>query len=62
MASGKCPKCEKTISEFKAEGFLAKHSNLTLKSVAFLCPYCNAILCAGTDPYALVEEIKRAVR
>jgi len=59
MASGKCPKCDKSFSEIKAEAIVAKSSQATFDAVLYVCPLCNTIISAGVNPYALVQEIKK---
>jgi hypothetical protein len=59
---GKCPKCEKLITEIKAVSAPAKDGQRPLKGAVYVCPLCNTILGAGLDPLATVDEIVHRVR
>ena len=62
MASFKCPKCENLISVLKIEPTKSRHNSSTFKSVAYIFPLCNTIISASIDPFALIEEIKSALK
>ena len=60
--TGKCPKCDKTITNVKIEdvkvsvGFTPKW-----KGISYLCPSCNAVLGIQIDPLAVRNEIINGV-
>ena len=57
----KCPKCDKLVTEIKAQPMPAKDGQKTIKGAVYTCPLCSAILGAGPDPYALADEIASRV-
>lgn len=61
--SGKCPKCESSITSVKIDGVTAKSGSLSWKAITYLCPYCSTILSVQIDPIAvkndIVKELKR---
>jgi phage FluMu protein Com len=66
--TGKCPHCNKVLSEVKLE-----HINATLNpitgpiwhSASYVCPHCHSILSVQIDPVALkadtVKEVLKAL-
>ncbi len=65
IKTGKCPKCEKTISHLLVEsleawvGIMASGGKYI--AVTYCCPSCRAVLGAGLDPLALKEDTAQAV-
>ena len=67
LNSGKCPKCEKTLTYVTVEhidinqGFAKKWHG-----ASYVCPHCHAILGVSLDPLALktdtVKEVVKALR
>jgi len=55
--SGKCPKCEKSITH-------VTHSHVDVglsyqkqwHGISYNCPYCSAVLSVGIDPVALMND------
>lgn len=59
---GKCPKCEKSISEIVAVSVNVRDNQKSWKGGVFTCPHCNTILGAGLDPLATIDEtVKRLI-
>ncbi len=58
MTSGKCPSCEKMVTNLKMENLEARVSvaGPAYHAVSYLCPWCNVILGAGLDPFALKSD------
>lgn len=56
--AGKCPKCERTITNVKIEtvsvsvGFTPEW-----EGISYVCPFCSAILSVQIDPIALKTDI-----
>jgi uncharacterized protein with PIN domain len=57
LNSGKCPKCEKTVSKVRLEavdvnvGFTKEY-----RGVSYCCVGCGAVLGVGIDPVALMND------
>ena len=60
--AGKCPKCEKLVTNVKVEdvpvtvGFQPRWNGSS-----FICPFCNTILGVGLDPISLKADIVNEV-
>lgn len=57
IPQGKCPKCEKTLSQLTMEA-VPIYQNMTVlwNGVSYLCPHCKTILGASLDPVALKTD------
>ncbi|WP_104839205.1 hypothetical protein [Sinorhizobium fredii] len=64
MATGKCPKCEKTVTRLKLEGVDATEGFSTggWKAVTLLCPSCSTVLGAAIDPIAIKTDIINSLK
>jgi hypothetical protein len=49
MVNAKCQKCEKIITEMKAQPMPAKDGNKPFAGAVYICPFCSAILGAGFE-------------
>jgi hypothetical protein len=58
MNIGKCPKCDKLLTQVQAEN-MEIHEGLISrwKGASFLCPFCHTILSVGLDPLALKADL-----
>ena len=58
MARGKCPKCDRLVTELVIDahinGFV--HPGRSFTCVNFLCPACNTVVGSQMDPVAMKEE------
>lgn len=62
MNTGKCPKCDGLPTSILAESInISVNFQPKWKGVAFLCPYCRAILGTGIDPLAIKADIIAAI-
>lgn len=61
MATGKCPKCEKTALTIVAEAVTVTIDMRSWNGVNYLCPNCRTILSVGIDPVALKTDTVRDV-
>ena len=65
IKTGKCPKCEKTISHLLLESLEAwvgmMASDGKYNAVTYCCPNCHTVLGAGLDPLALKADTAQAV-
>ncbi len=60
--TGKCPKCESTITNVKIEGVDVYVSmNKRWRGVSYICPSCNSVLSVQIDPVALKTDIINGV-
>lgn len=61
--AGKCPKCDKTITNVKIEDVKVGTVGSTnkLRGISYLCPSCNAVLSVQIDPVALKTDIINGV-
>jgi uncharacterized protein with PIN domain len=55
--SGKCPKCETTISKVGWETIEIEGGTKTRRGVSYYCLSCHAVLSVEIDPYALKTEL-----
>ena len=63
MNKGKCPKCEKLISEMALSGVTARNPQGTaMEGVVLTCPHCDTILGACLDPVLLANQIIGALK
>jgi len=54
---GKCPKCEKLVSNVICNAVDAKVPlGKTWKGISFCCPYCHTILSVQIDPIAVKTD------
>lgn len=65
--NGKCPKCEKLLTNVKVVATSVNtEGSKVWKGAAFICPFCYTILSVGIDPHALktetVAEVIDAIR
>jgi hypothetical protein len=60
--TGKCPKCDKTVSSVTIEDIDVK-VNLTSKwrGISYLCGSCKTVLGVGIDPVALKSDTIKGV-
>jgi len=62
MMTGKCPKCGNSLERVNAGRVNVMSQNQTAwLGVAYLCPFCAAILGVGADPAVLKGEIVQEV-
>ena len=67
IPTGKCPKCEKMVSNVTIQN-MPIHQSLQAKfvGVSYLCPNCHTILGVGIDPISLksdtIDELLKALR
>lgn len=59
--SGKCPKCEHTVSHVKIEPIELRLGRSVYKGISYLCPSCQSVLNASMDHLALTVDIANAV-
>ncbi len=61
---GKCPKCEKSITNVRVEDVQGKFgsSGTVLNCLSYCCPYCNSILGVTIDPLAFKTDIINGVK
>jgi len=61
--SSKCPKCDMTISNVRAEVVEVKVGRSAYKGVSYYCPHaaCHAVLSVQIDPLALNQQILNAL-
>jgi hypothetical protein len=57
MKSGKCPKCDKTISRVKVEAIEIESSTSSFMGASYVCPSCHCVLGVEIDPIALKADI-----
>lgn len=63
LNSGKCPKCERLLTNVKiehldiSEGFSPKWHGASL-----ICPFCSTILGVSIDPIAIKIDIVNAIK
>lgn len=66
MATGKCPKCGKTVDHAKTDPIKLKGGGKVWPGVSLLCPSCDAVLGIQMDPLvlkeAIIEEIVKALQ
>ena len=59
MITGKCPSCEKLVTQALFESINVTSGIFETdgwKGVSFLCPYCHTVLGVGIDPVALKTD------
>lgn len=60
MHSGKCPKCERTVSRVDVETItINAGAQASYKGVTYLCPSCHSVLGVSMDQIALNEDLKK---
>ncbi len=61
--SGKCPKCEKTISSVKIEEVTASIGigGSDWNAISYCCKSCNTVLSVQIDPIAIKTDILNAL-
>ena len=59
LNSGKCPKCEKVISNVKIEDVSASGDlgQTTWSALSYICPSCNTVLSVQIDPIAIMKNL-----
>jgi hypothetical protein len=55
--TAKCPKCERLVSSFDIEGFVAKSGSNDWNCIAFTCPFCRFAISAQVDPIAIRGDV-----
>jgi DNA-directed RNA polymerase subunit RPC12/RpoP len=64
--SDKCPKCDRLVSEVKAErvdikSVAAPGKVVTFRGVSYACSHCHSILSVQADPLALNADLARTL-
>lgn len=62
MATGKCPKCEKTMPYIAFDTPQIKKGASAYKGVTYQCPYCHTVLAVAIDPIAIKGDIVSAIK
>lgn len=64
MATGKCPKCEKVVTQaiFEAIDVRESFGTTTWKGVSYKCPSCSSVLGIQIDPIAVKTDILSGVK
>ena len=63
MTTGKCPKCEKSLSSVTVQPVDVKlRFRGAYRGVYYLCPFCHSILSVGLDPIALKADTVAALK
>lgn len=61
--TGKCPKCETTITSVRIEDVDVKVGfQSRWKGVSFCCPSCSVVLSVAIDPIAIKTDIINALK
>jgi len=61
--TGKCPKCEKTISSVKIEAIDIKEGfNNKYLGVSYCCSHCSTVLSVEIDPLALQADLVKKIK
>lgn len=61
--TGKCPKCEKTITYVTIEDVEVRVGFAPAwRGLSYICPHCKTVLSVAIDPVALKTDIVNAVR
>ena len=64
--TGKCPKCEKLVTNVTMSGVKGNFGFNSWNCVTYNCPFCFTVLSVGIDPIALkadtVDEVLRALK
>jgi hypothetical protein len=59
MHSGRCPKCDWSVSRVDVENVtINAGSRVSYKGVTYLCPSCHSVLGVSMDQIALNEDLK----
>ena len=60
---GQCPKCGELVTRLEASKVPVNVTFAkTVHGVTFLCPSCDAVLGAGVDPAALLNDLLDQMR
>lgn len=60
--TGKCPKCESTLSNVKLQGMPVNEGfQERWHGVSYLCPHCDTILGVSIDPIAIKTDIVKEI-
>lgn len=62
MSQGKCPKCDKIITNVNLGNVFASVPGGTKwKAISYLCPFCSVILSVQIDPIAIKTDTLKAL-
>lgn len=60
--SGKCPKCDATISNVKVEDVIINTGTATnLRGFSYLCPKCETVLSIQMNPLTLNQDLQNNI-
>jgi len=62
--AGKCPKCEKLVSNVKIESVTASTSlfgGTKWNAISYVCMFCNTVLSVQIDPIAIKTDTLKAL-
>ncbi|MBA8880699.1 hypothetical protein FHW16_004424 [Phyllobacterium myrsinacearum] len=62
MATGKCPKCERALSNIKVQPVNLVYGPKHLRGGAFVCPHCNTVINVSLDPALVADALRRSSR
>lgn len=63
VKTGKCPKCESTVTHMAIEGVDVKENGQSRwHGITLLCPSCRTVLGAAIDPIAIMNDTIDKVR
>ncbi len=54
---GKCPKCDKELSEINFAPILLRGESQNYKGIAYTCPHCQTLIHTGLDPARYLDDI-----
>lgn len=60
--TGKCPKCETSVSTVTLEAVDIKYKATSYEGVYFLCPSCKSVLSVSFDPIRFAQEVAKEVK
>jgi hypothetical protein len=53
---GKCPKCDRLVSQLLMEEVMIRAADGFLRGVSYLCSSCHYVVSAAIDPVALKAD------
>jgi len=57
MNTGKCPKCDKPITDVIIEPVKARARDAQFNGISYVCPSCRAVLSVSIDLLALKNDV-----